>query len=123
MVGVDAEPHLDRDRHRRRGGFDGRGTMSPNRPMLNGIAAPPPLRVTLGTGQPKLRSMWSARSSSTDHPHRRADDRGIDAVQLQAARRLVRREPDQTQRLRMTLDERAGRDHLAHEQTATVGAT
>ncbi len=31
---------------------------------LNGSAEPPPLRVTLGTGQPKLRSMWSARSSS-----------------------------------------------------------
>lgn len=32
---------------------------------LYGSAEPPPLRVTLGTGQPKFRSMWSARSSST----------------------------------------------------------
>src|SRR6478609_5243531 len=33
--------------------------------LLYGRADPPPLRVTLGTGQPKFRSMWSARSSST----------------------------------------------------------
>ena len=33
--------------------------------VFHGRAAPPPLRVTLGTGQPKLRSMWSARSSVT----------------------------------------------------------
>ena len=30
-----------------------------------GNAEPPPLRVTFGTGQPKLRSTWSARSSAT----------------------------------------------------------
>ena len=36
-----------------------------SRSRFHGRAAPPPLRVTLGTGQPKLRSMWSARSSST----------------------------------------------------------
>lgn len=35
-----------------------------SRLRLYGRAEPPPLRVTLGTGQPKLRSMWSARSSS-----------------------------------------------------------
>ncbi len=33
--------------------------------LFHGSAAPPPLRVTLGTGQPKFMSMWSARSSST----------------------------------------------------------
>ena len=31
----------------------------------HGSAEPPPLRVTFGTGQPKFRSMWSARFSST----------------------------------------------------------
>ena len=36
-----------------------------NSRRLYGSAAPPPLRVTLGTGQPKFRSTWSARSSST----------------------------------------------------------
>ncbi len=56
-----------------------------------------------------------------DHPHRRADDRGIDAVELEAARPLVRREPDQPKRLGMALDERARRDHLADEQPGTVG--
>ena len=40
-------------------------TMPRNRSVFHGSAAPPPLRVTLGTGQPKLRSMWSARSSVT----------------------------------------------------------
>ena len=36
-----------------------------NRSRFHGSAAPPPRRVTLGTGQPKFRSMWSARSSAT----------------------------------------------------------
>src|SRR6478735_5708825 len=34
-----------------------------NRSRFHGRTAPPPRRVTLGTGQPKLRSTWSARSS------------------------------------------------------------
>ena len=40
-------------------------TTSRNRSRFQGSAEPPPLRVTLGTGQPKLRSTWSARSSVT----------------------------------------------------------
>ena len=36
-------------------------TMLRSSPRFSGIAAPPPLRVTLRTGQPKLRSMWSTR--------------------------------------------------------------
>src|SRR5674476_1688359 len=40
-------------------------TIAANRSRFQGSTAPPPLRVTLGTGQPKLRSMWSARSSLT----------------------------------------------------------
>ena len=36
-----------------------------SRSRFHGSAAPPPLRVTLGTGQPKFKSIWSARSSST----------------------------------------------------------
>ncbi len=39
-------------------------TIAANRSRFHGSAAPPPLRVTLGTGQPKLRSTWSARSSA-----------------------------------------------------------
>src|SRR5665648_667406 len=38
-------------------------TIAANRSRFQGSTAPPPLRVTLGTGQPKLRSTWSARSS------------------------------------------------------------
>ena len=40
-------------------------TISSNSRRLYGSAAPPPRRVTLGTGQPKFMSMWSARSRST----------------------------------------------------------
>ena len=40
-------------------------TIEVKRSIFHGRAEPPPRRVTLGTGQPKLRSMWSARSSST----------------------------------------------------------
>ncbi len=40
-------------------------TMSRNRSRFQGSTAPPPLRVTFATGQPKFMSMWSARSSST----------------------------------------------------------
>ena len=42
-------------------------TMRPNSLRRQGSAEPPPRRVTLGTGQPKLRSMWSASPSSADH--------------------------------------------------------
>ena len=31
----------------------------------HGSADPPPLRVTLGTGQPKFRSMWAGRVPAT----------------------------------------------------------
>ena len=41
-----------------------RSTISRKRSSFHGSAEPPPLRVTFGTGQPKLRSTWSARSSS-----------------------------------------------------------
>ena len=41
-----------------------RSTISRKRSRFHGNALPPPLRVTLGTGQPKFMSIWSARSSS-----------------------------------------------------------
>ena len=66
-------------------------TMRANsRRACHGSAAPPPLRVTLGTGQPKFRSMWSAQVLAR-RPSDRAPghDRRVDAVELQATRRLV----------------------------------
>jgi hypothetical protein len=45
--------------------FTALSTISRNSPSFQGSAAPPPLRVTLGTGHPKFRSMWSARFSAT----------------------------------------------------------
>ena len=40
-------------------------TIASNSFRLYGSAAPPPLRVTFATGQPKLLSTWSARPSPT----------------------------------------------------------
>ena len=46
--------------------------ISPSSPRFHGSAPPPPLRVTLGTGQPKLRSMcatpYSAQRISAAFP-------------------------------------------------------
>ena len=39
--------------------------MARNKFFLSGTAAPPPLRVTLAAGQPKLRSMWSTALLAT----------------------------------------------------------
>ena len=43
--------------HVARGARRRRVTISRNSSRFHGSAAPPPLRVTLGTGQPKFRSM------------------------------------------------------------------
>ena len=40
-------------------------TTARRRVRFTGRAAPPPLRVTLGAGQPKFMSTWSTRSSAT----------------------------------------------------------
>ena len=40
-------------------------TMLRSRRGFSGMAAPPPLLVTLRTGQPKFMSMWSTRPSPT----------------------------------------------------------
>ena len=37
--------------------FTAASTIAENNLLLNGNAAPPPRRVTLGTGQPKFKSM------------------------------------------------------------------
>ena len=67
VVVVDALAHLDGDRDAGRGGgVHGRGlTIAPNSRRFHGIAEPPPLLVIFRTLQPKFRSMWSARFSST----------------------------------------------------------
>ena len=38
--------------------------ISPSSRRFHGSAPPPPLRVTLGTGQPKFRSMWATPYSA-----------------------------------------------------------
>ena len=87
-------------------------TIARNSPRFHGSALPPPLRVTFGTGQPKFRSTWSARSSATSRCTAAATVAGIDAVELHAARRLVGVGRDHRHRLVVALDERPRRDHL-----------
>ena len=72
---VQADAELGRDRHAvRRGGRARRPARSPAAGSgLAGTAAPPPLRVTLAAGQPKLRSMWS----TSPRPHTRSTARPI----------------------------------------------
>ena len=93
-------------------------TMSRNSARCTGSAAPPPLRVTLATGQPKLRSMWSARSSPTRKPGGLAHGPRVGAVELDRPHRLVVGEPGHAQGLVVALGEPAGGDHLADEQAA-----
>ncbi len=92
-------------------------TMDRNRSRFHGSADPPPLRVTFGTGQPKLRSMWSARSSLDEHASRRAGRGRVHAVELDRPGILVGVVLDEPHRLGVALDERAGRDHLADVET------
>ena len=89
---------------------------------LSGMAAPPPLLVTLRTGQPKFMSRWSTRPSPTRSAHRLAHVARVDAVELQAARRLLRPEAREEERLAVALHERAGGDHLAHVEAGAVPA-
>ena len=63
-------------------------TRSENRSRFQGRAAPPPFFVTLGTGHPKFRSMWSVRSRSTSIVAAFAMTVRVDAVELQGAHAL-----------------------------------
>ena len=51
-------------------------TMDANSEVRHGRAAPPPCRVTLGAGQPKLRSTWSTRSWPTSRATARPTSSG-----------------------------------------------
>ena len=62
---VDADPELDRHGHRRPRRATAARTIARSRFGFSGIAAPPPRRVTLRTGQPKFRSRWSTCPSPT----------------------------------------------------------
>ena len=58
-----------------------------------------------------------------DQPrHGLAHELGVDAVELEAPRLLVRREAREAQRLLVTFDQRARRDHLAHVETGAEAA-
>ena len=92
--------------------------MSRKSTRRHGSAEPPPLRVTLGTGQPKLRSMCAGRvpatCSSTSISTARPDGDRVDAVELDGEGvRLVGRGAHHLQRLRAALDQRPRGDHLA----------
>ena len=87
--------------------------MAPSRRRFHGSAAPPPLRVTLGTGQPKLRSMWATSCSS----HRIFAARAMYAgsTPYSCTDRVVSpRVEDQHREGRLVaLDQAAAGDHLA----------
>ena len=50
-----------------------------------GSAEPPPLRVTLGTGQPKFMSTWSTPTLVDQEAHGLAERAGVRAVELHRA--------------------------------------
>ena len=62
--------------------------ISPSRLRFHGSAPPPPLRVTLGTGQPKLRSTWRDAVLRAQDLGRLADVDRVGAVELHRAHRL-----------------------------------
>ena len=88
-------------------------TTARKRSRFHGSAEPPPLRVTFGTGQPKLRSMWSARSSRDEQPGGGPRSGRVGAVELDRARVLLGVVLDEPHRLGVALDEGPRRDHLA----------
>ena len=77
-----------------------------------GTAAPPPLRVTLAAGQPKLRSMWSTRPGVAHAGDRPAHHLRVRAVDLQAARVLVGIERDHPLGLGVAVHEGGRHHHL-----------
>ena len=86
-----------------------RSRISPSRPRFHGSAPPPPLRVTLGTGQPKLRSMWATPYSAHEDLGGLADVDRVGAVELHRADRLELVEDQHLQRGLVALDQAAAR--------------
>ena len=86
VIMVDPDPGLHGHRHavRRRRPDHGASRSAPADRRLYGSAAPPPLRVTLGTGQPKFRSTWSTAKSLIKISVARAHGHRVDPVQLHA---------------------------------------
>jgi hypothetical protein len=122
VVVVDAEPQLDRDGHVA-GGPTAAATIAAYRSVRHGSAAPPPWRVTFGAGQPKLRSMWSTRPSSTSSVGRRGRVVRVGRVQLDRPGVSSGANPALTTLdLRVALDQPAGADHLGDVQPAAVAA-
>ena len=114
VVLVDALAGLHRHRHVvRRRRRDRRVEDRASRSRFHGSAPPPPLRVTLGTGQPKFRSTCAHAVLLAEDPRGRADVRRVGAVELDRPDVLAAgRRPASPGDL-VPLDQPAGGDHLA----------
>ena len=119
VVGVDALAHLDGERDVARGPDGARDDVA-EQLALPGERRSPALARDLGHRAAEVEVDVVGAVLGDEHAHRLGDGRGVDAVQLDRARRLGLVVRDEAHRRRVPLDERAGRDHLAHVQPGAV---
>ena len=112
VLGVDPGAHLDRDRDPavRRG--DRRPDDVAEQPSLPGQRGPAALARHLGHRAAEVQVDVVGAVLVDEQPHRVAHDAGVDAVQLDAARALVRVDRDHREGLRVALEQGPARDHL-----------
>ena len=119
MVDVDALAHLDGERDVA-GGADGARDDVAEQLLLPRQRRSPALARDLGHGAAEVEVDVVGAVLRDEHPHRLGDGGGVDAVQLDRARRLGLVVRDEAHRRGVPLDESAGRDHLAHVQPRAV---
>jgi hypothetical protein len=123
VLSVDAEPHLHRDRDcAGRGAHRGRHDLG-EQPHAPGQRGPTALAGHLRHRAAEVEVDVIGQIVLHDQAHRGTDHPRVDAVELNAARTLVGREPDQPHRLRIAFDQRPRGDHLADVQARTMLAT
>ena len=108
--------HLDGDGPRRtrdRLAHRGRPRSTGSARSSRAVPTPPPLRVTLGTGQAEVEVDVIATVFADQQMHCARGRHGVDAVELDRTRRLTRAVLDQSHRERHPLDQGPGGDHLA----------
>jgi hypothetical protein len=114
---VDAHPHLHRDRHRPRGADRGPQDC-PQQVALPGQGGTTATTGHLGDRAAEVEVDVVDPPLGDQHGDGLADVVRVHAVQLEAARGLAGTELNHPHRLGITLDQRAGGDHLADEQAA-----
>ena len=117
---VDPDPQLDGDRDRA-GGIDGGPDDAGEQGPVHGEGRPRPLPGHLA-GRAAEVEVDVVDADLVHQPgHRRAHHPGVDTAQLHAADRLVGPEGGHAQGLGVALDQRPGRDHLAHVEAGAEG--